>query len=105
MMPRSLRKCSLKFFKLPNKKKKKFFSFVDYNSYDALLGAEDNWKEFCLRGVFHGGDSDSTAIIGGCWFGALYGFKNVFPINYTGLEKLEILALLGEDLYEAAKKS
>ena len=72
--------------------------------YDALLGSGDNWEEFCLRGVLHGGDSDSTAIIGGCWFGALYGFKNVPTTNWEGLEKLEILALIGEDLYEAAKK-
>ena len=81
-----------------------FLIWVRANRYDALLGSGDNWEEFCLRGVLHGGDSDSTAIIGGCWFGALYGFKNVPKINWEGLEKLEILAMIGEDLYEAAKK-
>jgi ADP-ribosylarginine hydrolase len=43
-------------------------------AYDALLGCEGNWTEFCLRGVLHGGDCDSTGAIGGAWFGAMYGF-------------------------------
>jgi ADP-ribosylarginine hydrolase len=56
-------------------------------AYDALLGSNDNWEEFCLRGVLHGGDNDSTGCIGCAWFGALYGFKNVFYKNYRRLEK------------------
>jgi len=34
-----------------------------------------------LRGILHGGDNDSTGTIGGAWFGAYYGFKNV-PKNH-----------------------
>jgi len=72
-------------------------------AYDALLGCKGNWKEFCLRGVLHGGDSDSTGCIGAAWFGAFYGFKGVYPINYEHLEYKERLKKLGEQLYELRK--
>jgi len=71
-------------------------------AYDALLGAGDNWDELLLRGMLHGGDSDSTGIIAGCWFGALYGFKNVNPLHYKELEYINRIIKLGEDLYEKA---
>uniref|UniRef100_A0A4W3IST5 [Protein ADP-ribosylarginine] hydrolase-like n=1 Tax=Callorhinchus milii TaxID=7868 RepID=A0A4W3IST5_CALMI len=32
-------------------------------AYDALLGAGASWEELCSRAAFHGGDSDSTAVI------------------------------------------
>jgi len=71
-------------------------------AYDALLGAGDNWDELLLRGMLHGGDSDSTGIIAGCWFGALYGFNNVNPLHYKELEYISRITKLGEDLYEKA---
>jgi ADP-ribosylarginine hydrolase len=40
-------------------------------AYDAFLGSKGDWTEFCLRGVLHGGDNDSTGCIGAAWFGAL----------------------------------
>jgi ADP-ribosylarginine hydrolase len=43
------------------------------------------WEELCLRGVLHGGDNDSTGTIAGAWYGALYGFKEVYPINYLSV--------------------
>ena len=43
-------------------------------AYDALLGSNGSWEEFANRGIFHGGDNDSTGCIGGTWFGAYYGF-------------------------------
>lgn len=46
-------------------------------AYDALLGSNGSWEQFCLRGILHGGDNDSTGTIGGAWFGALYGFQSV----------------------------
>jgi len=46
-------------------------------AYDALLGSSDNWEELCLRGMLHGGDSDSTGTIAAAWFGAAYGFKDI----------------------------
>ena len=71
-------------------------------AYDALLGCEGNWIEFCLRGVFHGGDNDSTGTIGGCWFGALYGFAGVPKIHYEKMEKIDELVELGKELFGIA---
>ena len=34
------------------------------------------------RGMFHGGDSDSTGVMAGCWYGAMYGFEGVPEENY-----------------------
>jgi ADP-ribosylarginine hydrolase len=77
-------------------------------AYDAILGAEtfktdsDKWEEFCLRGVLHGGDNDSTGAIGGAWFGALHGFSGVPLKNYKEVEDNVKLKNLGDKLYEIA---
>uniref|UniRef100_A0A2K5QBY4 ADP-ribosylhydrolase ARH1 n=1 Tax=Cebus imitator TaxID=2715852 RepID=A0A2K5QBY4_CEBIM len=55
-------------------------------AYDALLAAGDSWKELAHRAFFHGGDSDSTAAIVGCWWGVLNGFKGMSPSNYEELK-------------------
>ena len=52
------------------------------NSYDALLGSKDSWSELCLRGMLHGGDSDSTGTIAAAWYGALYGLDHVPKDHY-----------------------
>ena len=41
------------------------------------------------RGVFHGGDSDSTGSIASCWFGAMYGMENVYEKNHKVSGKYE----------------
>ncbi|CAH2306090.1 ADP-ribosylarginine hydrolase [Pelobates cultripes] len=69
-------------------------------AYDAILGAGKNWTELTHRAFFHGGDSDSTAAIAGAWWGAMYGFKGVSPVNYKMLEYRERLERLGRDLYQ-----
>mmetsp|Transcript_3186 Transcript_3186/g.4377 ORF Transcript_3186/g.4377 Transcript_3186/m.4377 type:complete len:418 (+) Transcript_3186:78-1331(+) len=69
-------------------------------AYDALLGCKGSWEEFCLRGALHGGDSDSTAAIGGAWFGVLYGFQGVPKNHYEKLEYREILEDLARRLYD-----
>jgi len=69
-------------------------------AYDALLGADGNWDELLLRGMLHGGDSDSTGIIAGCWFGALYAFTNVNKLHYEELEYFNRLKKLGEKLHK-----
>ncbi|XP_063285972.1 ADP-ribosylhydrolase ARH1-like isoform X2 [Pelobates fuscus] len=69
-------------------------------AYDAILGAGENWTELTHRAFFHGGDSDSTAAIAGAWWGAMYGFKGVSPVNYKMLEYRERLERLGRDLYQ-----
>lgn len=68
-------------------------------AYDALLGAGDSWKELAHRAFFHGGDSDSTATIAGCWWGVLHGFKGVNPCNYEKLEYRQRLEEAARALY------
>ena len=55
-------------------------------AYDALLGAGTSWEELCSRAMFHGGDSDSTGVIAGGWWGVLYGLDGVPVGNYKNLE-------------------
>ncbi|MBN3307655.1 ADPRH hydrolase, partial [Amia calva] len=53
---------------------------------DALLGAGPDWEELMSRAAFHGGDSDSTAVVAGCCWGLLHGLEGVPPGNYCHLE-------------------
>ncbi|XP_043916422.1 ADP-ribosylarginine hydrolase isoform X2 [Protopterus annectens] len=55
-------------------------------AYDAILGAGNSWTELAHRAFFHGGDSDSTAVMSACWWGAMYGFEGVPLCNYDKLE-------------------
>ncbi|XP_074648041.1 ADP-ribosylhydrolase ARH1-like [Tubulanus polymorphus] len=71
-------------------------------AYDALLGAGDSWIELCNRGMFHGGDSDSTGVIAAAWFGALYGFKGVPKLNYERVEFVDVLTNVGKRLHKLA---
>uniref|UniRef100_A0A8C6UHT8 ADP-ribosylarginine hydrolase n=1 Tax=Neogobius melanostomus TaxID=47308 RepID=A0A8C6UHT8_9GOBI len=68
-------------------------------AYDALLGAGSDWEELLNRAAFHGGDSDSTAVIACCCWGALYGTKGVPDGNYVKLEYRDRLEKCGEQLY------
>uniref|UniRef100_A0A8C6UM66 ADP-ribosylarginine hydrolase n=1 Tax=Neogobius melanostomus TaxID=47308 RepID=A0A8C6UM66_9GOBI len=68
-------------------------------AYDALLGAGSDWEELMNRAAFHGGDSDSTAVIACCCWGVLYGFKGVPEGNYAKLEYKDRLEKCGEQLY------
>ncbi|KAK6169005.1 hypothetical protein SNE40_020138 [Patella caerulea] len=68
-------------------------------AYDSILFAKDDWTELANRAFFHGGDSDSTAVMAACWFGALYGYKGVPESNYMGLEYQSRLERAGEILY------
>ncbi|XP_004080352.1 ADP-ribosylarginine hydrolase isoform X1 [Oryzias latipes] len=66
---------------------------------DALLGAGPDWEELMSRAAFHGGDSDSTAVIAACCWGLLYGTKGVPEGNYCNLEYRDRLERCGEQLY------
>lgn len=69
-------------------------------AYDALLGCRGTWEELCLRGMLHGGDSDSTGIIvGACW-GAWHGYEDVPEGHYKLLEYAGRLRKLAVGLYE-----
>ncbi|XP_056649475.1 ADP-ribosylarginine hydrolase isoform X2 [Monodelphis domestica] len=73
-------------------------------AYDAILAAEDSWKELAHRAFFHGGDSDSTAAIAGCWWGVMHGFKGVSPSNYKRLEYKDRLEKAARALYALQSK-
>lgn len=68
-------------------------------AYDALLGAGSDWEELMSRAGFHGGDSDSTAVIACCCWGLLYGIREVPEGNYINLEYRERLERSGEQIY------
>jgi ADP-ribosylarginine hydrolase len=67
-------------------------------AYDALLASGDDWEELCKRAMLHGGDNDTTGVIAGACFGALYGFAGVPLCHYEELEYRRKLEKVGEDL-------
>ena len=69
-------------------------------AYDAILGAADSWVELCNRGMFHGGDSDSTGIIAGALYGAMHGFKGVPEGNYKSLEYRDRMEKLAKKIHK-----
>ena len=73
-------------------------------AYDALLGCGDSWEELCKRGMFHGGDSDSTGIIAGACWGAMKGFDGVPECNYKGLEYRDRLVKLAENIWKKSEE-
>ena len=68
-------------------------------AYDALLGAGPSWTELCHRGMFHGGDSDSTGIMAGAMWGAIHGMKTVPEKNHKELEYRDRLVKLADKVY------
>ncbi|XP_051968589.1 ADP-ribosylarginine hydrolase [Xyrauchen texanus] len=66
---------------------------------DALLGAGSDWEELMSRAGFHGGDSDSTAVIACCCWGLLYGTEGVPQCNYSNLEYRDRLEGTAQQLY------
>uniref|UniRef100_A0ACB8FGQ5 Uncharacterized protein n=2 Tax=Sphaerodactylus townsendi TaxID=933632 RepID=A0ACB8FGQ5_9SAUR len=94
------------------KQRDEFYTSVSYSNwggssghdapmiaYDAILGSGNNWTELAHRGFFHGGDSDSTATIAACWWGAMHGFQGVSINNYRDIEYRNRLEKIAEDLY------
>eukprot|EP00112_Aurelia_sp_Birch-Aquarium-sp1_P000685 Seg1065.2 transcript_id=Seg1065.2/GoldUCD/mRNA.D3Y31 product="Protein ADP-ribosylarginine hydrolase" protein_id=Seg1065.2/GoldUCD/D3Y31 len=71
-------------------------------AYDALLAAGSNWEKLCHHAMLHGGDNDSTGVIAGACFGAMYGFEGVPKCNYEHVEYHEKLSKAGRDLYKIA---
>ncbi|NXU86502.1 ADPRH hydrolase, partial [Xiphorhynchus elegans] len=69
-------------------------------AYDALLGAGDSWTELAHRAFFHGGDSDSTAVIAAGWWGVIHGFKGVPLSLYASLEYKDRLEKAAKGLYQ-----
>ena len=71
-------------------------------AYDALLATGCNWEKLCHHGMLHGGDNDSTGVIAGACFGAMYGFQGVPKCNYEHVEYHDKLSKAGRDLYKIA---
>ncbi|XP_072522878.1 ADP-ribosylhydrolase ARH1-like isoform X2 [Salminus brasiliensis] len=67
---------------------------------DALLGAGSDWEKLMDRVAFHGGDSDSTAVIACCCWGLLYGTEGVPECNYSSLEYRDRLENSAKKLYD-----
>eukprot|EP01136_Pigoraptor_vietnamica_P024538 Opistho-1_new@77683 len=71
-------------------------------AYDALLGAKGSWEELVKRGVLHGGDNDSTAILCCGWYGAMHGFEGVPECNHATIEYRDRCVDMATKLYQAA---
>lgn len=73
-------------------------------AYDALLAAGRDWEKLCKHGMLHGGDCDSTGVIAGACFGALYGYEGVPNCNYEKVEYHDRLEDAGRKLFQLATK-
>ncbi|XP_061437031.1 ADP-ribosylhydrolase ARH1-like [Lethenteron reissneri] len=84
-------------------------------AYDAILraapsmerrtsaeGAAEGWELLCSYGMFHGGDSDSTGVIAGACWGALWGLQGVPSGNHQHLEYRERLVQSADALHRLA---
>lgn len=69
-------------------------------AYDALLGSGANWIKLCERAMLHGGDSDSTGILAGSWYGLIYDMNTVPLRHYANIEKKDVLCKLANQLYK-----
>ncbi|KAI6660399.1 Protein ADP-ribosylarginine hydrolase-like [Oopsacas minuta] len=71
---------------------------------EPVEGPYSRWERLCRYGMFHGGDSDSTGIIAGACYGAMYGREGVPLNNYIQLEYRDRLERLGKLLYSKSQK-
>ncbi|KAF0975960.1 hypothetical protein FDP41_005287 [Naegleria fowleri] len=73
-------------------------------AYDSILFAgPNNYEVMMLHSALHAGDSDSTGTIAAAWYGAMYGFNNVFKKNWENIEKKQEMTDLAASLYELYK--
>lgn len=74
-------------------------------SYDSLLNSivdgKISWDSLVFFSALHFGDNDSTGIICGAWYGALYGF---YQINNKKMEELEFYYEIKKISSEILKK-
>ena len=72
-------------------------------AYDALMAAGGDWVKLCHHAMLHGGDNDSTGVISGFWYGAMYGMEGVNKNNHHKVEKRDRLEKSGKELFALAK--
>ncbi|XP_075921014.1 ADP-ribosylhydrolase ARH1-like [Petromyzon marinus] len=65
-------------------------------------GTAQGWELLCNYGMFHGGDSDSTGVIAGACWGALWGLEGVPVGNSEYLEYHDRLIHAADSLYRLA---
>ena len=70
-----------------------------------LGGGDTNWKVLVERAMLHGGDSDSTGILAGSWYGALNGFQGVPENHYKNVEFFNESMDLGRHLVRTTSSS
>eukprot|EP00940_MAST-03C_sp_MAST-3C-sp2_P002669 g2669.t1 len=71
-------------------------------AYDAMLcGGSRVWNITVEHAMLHGGDSDSTGILAGSWYGALNGFGGVPESHSHAVEYGAVLMRLGFSLFDA----
>ena len=70
-----------------------------------LGGGDENWKALVERAMLHGGDSDSTGILAGSWYGALNGFRGVPENHYKSVEFFNESMDLGRHLVRISPTS
>jgi hypothetical protein len=66
-------------------------------SYDCLLDAESNFERFIYYCCLHNGNRSSTAMLGGLWYGLLYGTEKIPKYLIEHVDKL--LPLYIENLH------
>ncbi|KAL9645414.1 hypothetical protein ABK040_002613 [Willaertia magna] len=68
-------------------------------AYDSILCAgPNNYETMMLNSALHGGDSDSTGTIAAAWYGAMYGWNNVYESNWQKIEKKEEMLNIAKDI-------
>ena len=61
--------------------------------------SRDNYERLIYLSMIHLGDSDTTGIIASNWYGALYGFKNVYDHLYKNDNLYDIVMNNSKKLY------
>ena len=68
---------------------------IDLNNYDF------SWECFATLVAIHPGDNDTTAAIGGTWYGAIVGFRDIDRERMKELEFYKELEQVSNKLYES----
>ena len=69
-------------------------------AYDSLLIAGTNFEKLIYYSMLHMGDSDTTGIMAGCWYGAMHGYKNIPSNILSTFDDKDKYAKLGKDIYK-----
>ena len=68
---------------------------IELNNYDI------NWECFATLVTIHSGDNDTTAAIGGTWYGAITGFRDIDKNRMKELEFYKELEQVSDKIFES----